>query len=186
MGTISKHDNLLIERKTTLLFQYFFYRKSNIDSENFSKRLALADENDTPSSSYKTHPKHRKRAQLSSSHEAITSSPTHTTRQKTTQIQEAIQPPIPRQKSWAITSESSVPHKKKLLPILKDQKSDNVLRTSEPYFVSHFEPHDEDMSFRKDVVQTEDTQLEGEKNGAGFFLFLFFDWGGGGVIFLFW
>ena len=146
--------------------------------------MALADENDTPSSSYKTHPKHRKRAQLSSSHEAITSSPTHTTRQKTTQIQEAIQPPIPRQKSWAVTSESSVPHKKKLLPILKDQKSDNVLRTSEPYFVSHFEPRDEDMSFRKDVVQTEDTQLEGEKNGAGF-VFLFIDWRGG-VIFLFW
>ncbi|XP_022309783.2 male-specific lethal 1 homolog [Crassostrea virginica] len=135
-------------------------RKSNIDSENFSKRLALADENDTPSSSYKAHPKHRKRAQLSSSHEAITSSPTHTTRQKTTQIQEAIQPPIPRQKSWALSSENSVPHKKKLLPILKDQKSDNVLRTSEPYFVSHFELQDEDMSFRKDVVQTEDTQLE--------------------------
>lgn len=134
-------------------------RKGNIETESISKRLALADENDTPCTSSKSHPKHRKRSQLPTQ-EVSTASPTHTTRQKTTQIQEAIQPPTPRQKSWTITSDNSVSYRKKLLPILKDQKSDNVLRTNEPYFVSHFEPLDEDLSYRKDVVQTEDTQLE--------------------------
>lgn len=134
-------------------------RKGNIETESISKRLALADENDTPCTSSKSHPKHRKRSQLPTQ-EVSTASPTHTTRQKTTQIQEAIQPPTPRQKSWTITSDNSVSYRKKLLPILEDQKSDNVLRTNEPYFVSHFEPLDEDLSYRKDVVQTEDTQLE--------------------------
>lgn len=155
-----------------ILILFTYNRKGNIETESISKRLALADENDTPCTSSKSHPKHRKRSQLPTQ-DVTTASPTHTTtRQKTTQIQEAIQPPTPRQKSWTITSDNSVSHRKKLLPILKDQKSDNVLRTNEPYFVSHYEPLDEDLSYRKDVVQTEDTQLEGEGQTALFSFFI--------------
>ncbi|XP_048755998.1 male-specific lethal 1-like 1 [Ostrea edulis] len=135
-------------------------RKGNIEADSISKRLVLADENDTPSTSSKSHPRHRKKTGQSSSHDGVTASPTHVTRQKTVQIQEAVQPPTPRQKSWTLPSDNSVHHKRRLLPVLKDQKSDNVLRTSEPYFVSHFEPMDEDLSYRKDVVQTDSTQLE--------------------------
>ncbi|XP_061186177.1 male-specific lethal 1 homolog [Saccostrea echinata] len=130
-------------------------RKSNVEAENISKRLAL-DENDTPSTSSKSYHKLKRRAL----HEASAASPTHTTRQKTTQIQEAVHLPTPRQKSWAATPDSNSPYKKKLLPVLKDQKGDNVLRTNEPYYVSHYEPLDEDLSFRKDIVQKEDTHLE--------------------------